>query len=136
MYINEKDSKSQKRIEESFIIYLLKRIYPFIILGIIYYFIVTITKAYIPCPFRYFFAYKCPGCGITSSIMSMSKLDIKSAFYYNPFVFSTFPFIIFQILFSLWLSYKKENMPMWNKILLIIYCILLIIWGVLRNIFL
>ena len=93
---------------------------------------VTIIKY--KCPFNYFLKIKCPGCGVTRMFLSVFKLDLKSAFHYNAL------FFISIILFIIYLSYvfisillnKKFYKLNWNHA--IIFSIILIIYGVVRNI--
>lgn len=62
--------------------------------------IVDIT---IPCLFKTIFNISCPGCGITSSLVHISKLEFKEAFDHKPIVFLLIPiFILF-----LYKDYKK-----------------------------
>lgn len=88
------------------------------------------------CVFHEVTGLHCPGCGITRMINSMLKLDFYQAFRYNPFMFVLFPFIIIYGIIKLCELMFDKNIL--NKkiesIILIIVLILLIIFGILRNI--
>lgn len=87
----------------------------------------------VQCPFKLLFDLDCPGCGITRMCKSILKGNFYQAFRYNVYVFSTLP--ILAVVF-IWQSYQYI---MHNKLLkyidafLIIYAILMITFGVLRN---
>lgn len=116
-----------------FACYILRVISPFVLIGIIYYIWLLTTRIFIPCPIRRITGYKCPGCGITHILLNIMNLNFKAAFWANPFLFITLPFLAIQVTYSLWLTYNKRTMPKWNQLLLITYCITLIIWGITRN---
>ncbi|MBO6195097.1 MAG: DUF2752 domain-containing protein [Bacilli bacterium] len=91
----------------------------------------------IPCPIHFITKLYCPGCGITRMIKSIIKLDFYQAFRYNQLVFILFPFFLFLIIdYLIKIISKKE--PIYKKIpeyVWIILIILLLIFGIIRNIF-
>ena len=89
----------------SFLHYLIKKTTPFVILGIVYYIWLRMTHIYIPCIFRYITGYKCPGCGTTTMCVSILRFRFGDAFYANPFIFTTIPFIMLEIVYNVYLSY-------------------------------
>ncbi len=103
--------------------------------GIAYYMIVTLTPFYIPCPVKLVTGHKCPGCGISTMLIELSRLNFRGAFFANPFLFITFPFLLFEIIFNVVYSVKGKKNPKANRIVLIIYIILLLAFGLLRNVF-
>ena len=104
------------------------------IVGIGYYLLVIYTPFRIPCVFHLLTGLKCPGCGVSTLLVEASHLNFGAAFAANPFLFVTFPFLVFEIIFSIIRSYKGKPMPKANEILLWIYIGALIIFGILRNI--
>lgn len=62
------------------------------------------------------------------------RFRFPEAFYANPFIFTTIPFILFEIIYNAYLGYKQKSMPGWNKLLLVIYCVALIVFAIIRNI--
>lgn len=112
----------------------LKLLVIIIILGILYFLFINFTHISIPCLFNLITGWDCPGCGITTLFFQLFKFNFKRAFHANPFIFITFPFILFEILYTTYLSCKKLKNPKWNDILLYIYIGLLLIWGIVRNI--
>lgn len=102
-----------------------------LILGLIYYVFVCFTGISIPCMFYKVTGLLCPGCGITRMILSIIKLDFVSAFFANQFIFVTIPFLLLEILFNK--KIEKTKFKKVNNILIIIYFLLLIVFGIARN---
>ena len=100
------------------------------IIGIAYAIWILITGLAIPCPIRKITGLLCPGCGITTLFICLFRLNIKEAFYANPFLFITMPYLIFELIYSLNPEHRKNKK---NNISLLIYAVLFILWGVLRN---
>lgn len=69
-------------------------------------------------------------------LISIAKFDFASAFWYNPFLFITGPFILAYIAVSevKFVKYGNRKMGKW-EIFMWVELILLIAYGVLRNIF-
>ncbi len=83
---------------------------------------------YIPCLFRKFTGFYCPGCGITRMFLSILRLDFYQAFRYNPLVFILFvEVILFKILRF---NFSKKSKEYASYFLLVV----VIFYGVLRNI--
>ena len=102
--------------------------------GVLYYIWIINTGICIPCIFRLITGYKCPGCGVTTMIVSLSRLNFKGAFIANSFLFITGPFVIAEIIYSMIKNNRNEKMPRWNTVVLYIYIAFLLIFGILRNI--
>ena len=85
------------------------------------------------CPFYEILHLYCPGCGGTRMAVAILDGEFYQAFRYNPFAFTTAPFM--GIIY-IWQSYEyifKNRLIAWLDKLLIIYAILLLIFGVIRN---
>ena len=88
----------------------------------------------IPCLFHKITGLYCPGCGVTRMFLSLFKLDFYQAFRYNQFIFIMLPFGILLFIDKI---IKREN-SLYKKIpnyVWYIIIILLIIFGIIRNIF-
>ena len=72
-------------------------------------------------------AIYCPGCGITRMLFSILNGDLVKAFWYNPLVFITLIFFIIYKIISLKKTILIKEMSYY------IYIVILIIYGVLRN---
>lgn len=86
------------------------------------------------CPLNKILGWECPGCGGTRMAVSLLHLEFYQAFRYNPFVFITLP--ILGIVYT-WQTIKfifQNQTSVWLDKFLIIYAILLITYGVIRNI--
>ena len=117
----------------SFLHYLIKKTTPFVILGIVYYIWLRMTHIYIPCIFRYITGYKCPGCGTTTMCVSILRFRFGDAFYANPFIFTTIPFLMLEILHNAYLSHTENRMPLSHTALLGRYCPALLIFAIIRD---
>lgn len=109
--------------------------YLLIILGIGfgYYLWLNFTHLGIPCPFRMITGWLCPGCGITHMLIALIHLDFHTAYLENPILLLTLPFLIGEIIYQRYLQLTKQVNPQWNQVLLWLYVIALIIFGILRN---
>ena len=101
---------------------------------IAYLFFVRITGLGIPCFIKVITGFKCPGCGITTMIVEMTRLHFDKAFEANAFLFVTWPVILLEIIYDRYRKSKGKELPAWNIIILVIYLILLIGWGIVRNV--
>ncbi|MBR5316187.1 MAG: DUF2752 domain-containing protein [Firmicutes bacterium] len=102
--------------------------------GVLYYIWVRMTELKIPCLFRTVTGLMCPGCGITTMIMYMGQLRWLEAYEANPFLFITMPFLLLELGYVFYLDQKGKKHPKWNQILLVGYIVLLILFGIARNI--
>ena len=101
--------------------------------GFGYYLWLNFTHLGIPCPFRTITGWLCPGCGITHMLIALIQLDFHTAYLENPFLLLTSPFLIGEIIYQRYLQLTKQVNPQWNQVLLWLYVIALIIFGILRN---
>ena len=112
--------------------------YLIIILILLIYFVIgKITGFYIPCPIHKITGLYCPGCGITRMFIYISKLDFYHAFRSNMLLFILFPFALLLFIDNLY-SIVKNKRPYYQKInnkVWYILIIILVIYGILRNIF-
>ena len=106
------------------------------IIAIIFLLLVVLKIIKVPCIFHEITGLYCPGCGITRMIISIIHFDFYQAFRYNPLIFILSPILIvissieiFCYLFDIENKYIKK----YDK-LLIILIVLLILFGILRNI--
>lgn len=110
-----------------------------VIFFILYLFVYKITGIAIPCVFHELTSFYCPGCGITRMFVSILALDFYDAFRYNSLVFILIILaIIFNFIKFISLKLKKENhfTKKINDKIWIILLIVVIIYGILRNVFL
>lgn len=102
--------------------------------GVLYYLWARLTGLVIPCMFRKITGWLCPGCGITTLFLRLGRLDFKGAFWANPFLFCTSPFLVFEIFMELFRDKRKTKEPFWNKVLVWVYLVFLIAFGIVRNV--
>lgn len=105
-------------------------------LGFLYYFIVSGLGAAVPCVFNRVTGLLCPACGVTRMAEAMARLDFSSAYGYNRVLFLTWPLIagIFAAEEIRYIKSGKRNMCIISKAVLWIEIIVLIVFGIVRNI--
>jgi hypothetical protein len=67
--------------------------------------------------------------------ISLSKLDFKSAFRYNGFILVSLPFIIGEIMYLFYVNEAKVKVNKKNAVVMYVWVGLLVIFGIVRNIF-
>lgn len=111
----------------------MKKFVVVLFLLVLYLVIAGYFNIYIPCPIKAITGFYCPGCGITRMIKSLFELDFYAAFRYNPLLFISLPFDLF-----LYFDYVfRKNKSLYKKIPELVWyiiIILLIVYGILRNI--
>lgn len=103
-------------------------------MGVCYLIWLRLTGIAIPCMFQKITGWLCPGCGITTLFLCLSKGDIQGAYEANVFLLMTGPFLLGYLLWHEWMKQRKKRIPSWNQGLLVGYIIALCVFGVLRNI--
>lgn len=103
--------------------------------GVIYYILVKAGFA-IPCIFHKLTGLYCPGCGVTTMCVRLVHLDFYGAFRSNPVVFVMIPIIAVIFLKQKYsaLKYGKISKSKWITVTEVIMIIILILFGILRNI--
>lgn len=86
------------------------------------------------CPFKAIFDWDCPGCGGTRMAVAILQGNFYQAFRWNPFIFITAPVLAVIFIYQSYLFIFKNKIINWLDIFLIAYAILLIAFGILRNI--
>lgn len=106
-----------------------------LIIGIVYFVLITLTDVGIPCIFRLITGLYCPGCGITTMFLRLARLDFIGAFHANAAVLCLSPFWIIYGIVKIFFSPKwTENNSIAEKVLIWSSLILLILFGIMRNI--
>ena len=105
-------------------------------IALAYLIFVLCTGLGIPCVFHAITKLECPGCGVTRMLISVVKLDFVSAFWYNPFLFVTGPFLIAYLIACevKFIKHGNRNMGKW-QIFMYVELALALLYGILRNIF-
>lgn len=73
---------------------------------------------------------------IIGLFIDMINLDFESAFKDNQFLFLTWPLIVIELVYNFLSNGTNKTAYKINNVLLIAYGILLILFGILRNVFL
>ena len=108
-----------------------------LLIGIIYFIFGNIYNIYIPCVFHELTGLYCPGCGTTRMINSLIRLDFYQAFRYNQMVFILIPIFTLYLIDFIYKSIKNKKPLLYKTPNYIWYIIvvLLVIFGIIRNIF-
>ena len=100
--------------------------------GILYYIFISVTGKTIPCLFRSITGLKCPGCGITTLCRNLVKLRVVDAIKCNIGLTLLFPFICHVIVRETYnFVNSKQSAKNYEAVVIVI---MLLIWGVIRNI--
>ena len=101
--------------------------------AVVYLCFVNLTHLGIPCVFRTVTGLKCPGCGITTMCAALLRGDLHQAFHANPFLLTTLP--VFGTVYLLVRLFRPQGRGkrMAVQAFYAGYLILLIGFGILRN---
>ena len=66
-------------------------------------------------------------------IMAFGSLDFIEAFWANPFLFCSIPLLVVEFIYAMIRGRKGLDLARWNKILVWIYVVALVVFGVIRN---
>lgn len=105
--------------------------------GLAYAFIVSLIGRGMPCIFNLATGLRCPSCGVSRMLLNLMEFDIADAFRFNPVLFVISPVVIYLII-KLSLNYVMDGKMTLNKrddFLCIALIVILLVWGVIRNIY-
>ena len=102
-------------------------------IGLAYFILYSLTGLGIPCAFRTVTTLKCPSCGVTHMFSDMLHGDFAAAFKDNVFLFCTWPVITGLLIYADYRTAAHKKLPKWCNIIMIAFIVLLIIWGIIRN---
>ncbi len=104
--------------------------------GLLYALLFSEFNIKIPCIFNTITGYLCPACGISRMCVSILKLEFWEAFYYNKLIFLLIPlFCYFLVKWSIdYVKKGKITNSETEKIIIWIVIVLLVIFGIVRNI--
>ena len=104
--------------------------------GLLYALLFSEFNIKIPCIFNTITGYLCPACGISRMCVSILKFEFIEAFYYNRLVFLLIPLFCFFIVKWSYDYVKKGKITKskTEKIILWTVIVLLVIFGIVRNI--
>ena len=90
----------------------------------------------IPCLFRVLTGFECPGCGMTRMCTSLVMLDFRAAWSYNPVMMCLLPIGVVLIANGIkrYITTGRNVTPKWETAVMIAMIVVLIVFGVVRNI--
>lgn len=107
-----------------------------LVLGLLYALWVGFTGLALPCPFRALTGLLCPGCGVTTLCLSLLRLDLAGAWRANPVLLLLLP-VLAALALELAVGYVRtgpRRLRRWEEALCWAMIVLLLAWGVVRNI--
>lgn len=122
-------SKKNRRILNVLLLYLIIFVVSFVIVCMQYKY-----NSGFKCVVHALFGIDCPGCGATRMAISILQLDFYQAFRYNTFMFLTLPFVMIIVLIQSYYYIVKNMILKYLDKLVIVYSILMLIFGIIRNI--
>jgi hypothetical protein len=57
-----------------------------------------------PCLWKWITGYECPGCGMTTAMLDILRMDLKAAFQSNALIFVVAPTILIRTVLTLYRS--------------------------------
>ncbi len=106
-------------------------------IGFIYIILHYTTGFAISCPFHFATGFNCPGCGLSRMILNILGLNFVKAFRCNPVLFCLSPvfagFFVWHI--YKYIRYGDFTLKNWEGIILYVIAGILVVFGVVRNIF-
>lgn len=108
----------------------------FLAAGLAYAAFCMITGYGIPCIFHLITHLKCPGCGVSRMFLCLLRFDFKGAWEANPVILCMLPFFAYlaAVLSVRYVRDGKARLRKTENILVGIACVILVIFGILRNI--
>ncbi len=116
----------------------LTKIYSLVfVFGICYAIFYKVTDIAIPCVFYEITGFKCPSCGVTRMVTALIFGNVHEAFLYNRLMFVLLPlFGVYFVRFSIsYIKNQKIVLYKWDNVLIILLIIILVIFGIVRNIY-
>lgn len=119
-------ARSKKVLKGALIVFLV---------GVLYTVFIHLTGISIPCVFKLVTGFKCPGCGVSAMCLSLMRFNFKKAFLSNNVLFCLLPFMaaVAGRLIYVYIKTGKTR-DRFSDISIWIMIVILIVWGILRNI--
>lgn len=94
-----------------------------------------LTGLGIPCLFRALTGFECPGCGATRMCTSLLMLDFRAAWSYNPVMMCLLPIgaVLIANGIKRYIVTGRNTTPKWETAVMIAMIVVLVIFGVVRN---
>ena len=104
-------------------------------IGLAYFVFVSLTGLGIPCAFKVFTGLNCPSCGVTRMFAHIGHGDLETAFHDNMFLFCTWPVIGGLLVYADYRNAAHKKLPGWCNATCIAVIVLLVLWGIVRNLY-
>lgn len=135
-YCNTKDFRYNKHMKNQ---YLKRAIYFYGILALVglgslaYIWIHDLLKIQGGCFLSRHYGIFCPGCGGSRMVFALLKGNFYRALRWNPFLFCSIPYFLTLITVPAYYFIRYNKTPKWIYVSFIIYGILLLLFGIIRN---
>ena len=108
----------------------------FAVLLCLYFFPAGEYEFYPDCPLCTRFGFYCSGCGSGRAMSSLTHGDVISAFKYNPLAVCLVPLLLYWFAARAAECFdRKLPEPKYRPYMLVIFLIIVVFFGILRNIF-
>ena len=89
----------------------------------------------IPCVFHEITGLDCPGCGVSRMLLALFRLDFAAAFAYNAVLLCMLPVLLALLAVHVirYVRTGSRKMTRFETVLLWILIVILLLWGILRN---
>lgn len=103
--------------------------------GCAYFVLYMTTGLGLPCVFHEVTGLDCPGCGVSRMLVSLLRLDFAAAWGYNAVLLCMLPVLLALLIGSIvrYVRTGSRKMTRFENILIWALVIILLAWGVLRN---
>lgn len=107
-----------------------------LLVGLLYYLIISIVGTGIPCLYYTFSGFYCPGCGVTRMAVSLLRLDFEMAFYYHPVLLCSLPVlgVCFGYQALRYVRTGETKLLWWQIVIICLVIVALILFCIYRNI--
>lgn len=97
---------------------------------------VHLTHLAVPCPFHAVTGLLCPGCGVTRMCLALLRLDVSVAWQANAVLLVLLPFLGLLLAYRgvVYVRRGSCHTAAWENILLYTMIVVLLIWGIVRNV--
>ncbi len=108
----------------------------FIFIGLAYAGLSSLTGIGLPCMFHFYTGLYCPSCGVSRMCLNIIKGDYRTAYCNNRCIFLLLPVFTILLVFNMlcYIKTGKAKPGRFQQFIFIFIIIILVIFGILRNI--
>ncbi|WP_206215095.1 DUF2752 domain-containing protein [Adlercreutzia sp. ZJ138] len=106
-----------------------------LVVGLVYAVFFAVTGIGVPCVFHELTGLLCPGCGVSRMCLDLLRLDFEAAFHHNAAILCLLPAgaVLAAVLVRGYVCEGSMRLPTWANVLVIAMVVVLLVFGVVRN---